>query len=366
MWSLGLPGWLHTAEAAALTNVSDTLSDSGPGNASNHTIAFTSATPVTDDDSTLTLTFDALFDLSSIVFTDIDLSDDGADLTIATDCSGAQPVAASSSGQVVTFQFCNGDGASIAASSSVVIEIGTNATSGASGVNQITNPATTTSYAITIGGTLGDTGTARVAIVDQVNVSASVDTTLTFTIAGVGSGQTVNDEPVATVDTTTATSVAFGTVSPGTTTAEFLAQELAVSTNAPGGFTVTVSADQTLTSASSDTIDTFIDGAGTGSSSAWTSPAGTFGSANTYGHWGITSDDDDVGSTTMDYGSGVANYHGNFVNNPLPVMYNNGPSNGQGIGVGTTTVGYKIEITSLQEAGSDYTSTLTYVATPIF
>jgi hypothetical protein len=31
-----------------------------------------------------------------------------------------------------------------------------------------------------------------------------------------------------------------------------------------------------------------------------------------------------------------------------------------------TEVGYKIEITPLQEAADDYTTTLTYIATPTF
>jgi hypothetical protein len=36
------------------------------------------------------------------------------------------------------------------------------------------------------------------------------------------------------------------------------------------------------------------------------------------------------------------------------------------MGVGSTTVAYKVEITSLQEAAKDYTATLTYIATPVF
>ena len=46
-------------------------------------------------------------------------------------------------------------------------------------------------------------------------------------------------------------------------------------------------------------------------------------------------------------------------------MGHTGPANAAGVGIGTTTVGYKIELSSLQEAG-DYTTTLTYVATPTF
>lgn len=34
--------------------------------------------------------------------------------------------------------------------------------------------------------------------------------------------------------------------------------------------------------------------------------------------------------------------------------------------VGQTVVGFKIEVSSLQEAGDDYNTTLTYIATPSF
>lgn len=44
----------------------------------------------------------------------------------------------------------------------------------------------------------------------------------------------------------------------------------------------------------------------------------------------------------------------------------NGPADGSTAHQGRTRVGYKIQIGSLQEAGTDYTNTLTYVATPTF
>jgi hypothetical protein len=59
---------------------------------------------------------------------------------------------------------------------------------------------------------------------------------------------------------------------------------------------------------------------------------------------------------------------------PRAVMGHTGVCDGLATGAGNaadddecvTEVGYKIEITALQEAGDDYTATLTYIATPIF
>jgi len=48
------------------------------------------------------------------------------------------------------------------------------------------------------------------------------------------------------------------------------------------------------------------------------------------------------------------------------VMSHDGPAAGAGVGIGTTTVGYKIEISALQEQGESYATTLTYIATPTF
>ena len=47
-------------------------------------------------------------------------------------------------------------------------------------------------------------------------------------------------------------------------------------------------------------------------------------------------------------------------------MSHTGPTNGTITGEGTTKVGFKVQISGLQEAGDDYTARLTYVATPTF
>lgn len=231
---------------------------------------------------------------------------------------------------------------------------------------RITNPGVADSYIMRVrttndGSTTRDTADTRVVILDDVLVTASVDTIFEFTVSSVAQNQTINgDTGTTTANASSPTALAFGTLVPGED--RLLAHALAVETNADEGFTVTVVQDQVLTSATGATIDNFIDGANTATPAAWQSPAGTLGNTNTYGHFGITTED----SSLSDGDSfGTALYAGD-VNTPREVFYHDSVADASTAHIGTTRVGYKIEIDSLQEAGSDYTMTLTYVATPIF
>ena len=47
-------------------------------------------------------------------------------------------------------------------------------------------------------------------------------------------------------------------------------------------------------------------------------------------------------------------------------MAHNGAADGTGNGTGTANIGYQVEISALQEASDDYSTTLRYVATPTF
>ena len=351
-WVFGISALVNNVNAAALTTVSDTLSDSDLSVVANHTLSFTTPTGIAAGE-TVTLTFPAGFNMGSVAFGDVDLTDDGADQTLAAVCSGGTWGAAVS-GQVLTITSCTG---TIAAASVVGVEVGTNATFGGAGTNQITNPGTAQSYVISIGGTMTDSADTRVAIIDDVVVTAAVDTTFTFTIAGLANGTDVNGDTTST--STTATALDFGTLSPGTPV--ILGQELTVTTNAANGFSVTVQQDQNLTSATGADIDTFIDGASTASPVVWQAPAGTLGTENTYGHFGITSEDSDL--NTDEFGAQL--YAGNF-GTAREVFSHTGPADGSTADQGLTQVGFQIEIDALQEAGNDYTNNLTYVATPTF
>lgn len=361
LWSLGLPS-LPFAEAANVTTFSDTLSDSGPSVVSNHTITFTTPTGIANGE-TITVDFsDGPFVVGSVDFTDIDVQDDATDLSVAADCTGAEEIGAAFSGTTLTLTFCSGDGASIAANGTSTIEIGTNATFGTTGDQQLTNPVAG-SYQIPLTAGATDTGETRVAIVPSVNVTASVDTSFTFTVLGVSNGTLVNTADTTGGDTTS-TLIPFGELTADT--ASTAAQELGVSTNAANGFVVTVQTDQQLSSAGNGAdIDGYRNGNFDTTPVAWEGPTPSVGSEETYGHWGISSTDTTLTSGLSDFFSGGDNFV-SASTTPVEVMRHNAPINATGAGQGSTTVIYKVEVSALQEAANDYTATLTYVATPVF
>jgi hypothetical protein len=226
--------------------------------------------------------------------------------------------------------------------------------------NKVINPTTPGSYIVRIGGTQPDSADTRVAIVNYVTVTASVDTSLTFTISGVAAGASVNGDATTTATTTTATSIPFGTLASGTP--KLAAQDLSVSTNARNGFIVTIIQNQNLLSNTGADIDLFKDGSANSLPTAWTAPLATLGNENTYGHYGVTSEDADLNGDEF----GTALYAGNFGTTSRTIFSNSGPADGVTPNIGATRIGFKIQISSLQEAATDYTNRITYVCTPTF
>lgn len=356
LWSTGLPALLLQAEAASITNASDTLSNSAPAVTSNHTIAFTTLNGMTIGQD-FTVTFAAQFDTSAVTISDVDLSVATVDQTIASGASGAGQWGVTGLG-TDAITFTTPTDAGVASSSAIVVKIGSNATGG---TIRIVNPSATTSYAIDIAGTMQDSGQVRVAIVDQVTVSASVDTSLTFSVTGVNSGQAVNASPTTTIAASTPTTLPFGTLPIGTS--RTLAHDLAVATNASQGYTVTVQQTGDLQSTTGATIDGFIDGADTATPTAWQGPATLIANPDTYGHWGITSSDHSSTSRAVEFSNDTW-VSGSTT--PIAVMGHDGPADGLEAGSGAARIGYQVQISALQEAGDDYTTTLRYVATPTF
>lgn len=160
------------AKAAWLTSLSDTMSSHVASALSNHSFSFVTRAGAAEG-STLVWTFASAFDTSSIDFTDIDLAVGGTDRSLAADCSGTEEISAAVASDILTLTVCAGDGGAIAADGTVTLEIGTNATSGATGDQQIRNPGTAGSYDITIHGSFGDRGNMAVAIEDVGGVTVS-------------------------------------------------------------------------------------------------------------------------------------------------------------------------------------------------
>lgn len=357
LWAVGAH-MFTTVEAANLTYVKDTLSDSDTGSASNHEIQFLSPTGVGNNE-TITVTFPAGFTgTSSILFTDVDLEINGVDETLVAGAPGAGQWGFTWSGMTMTLTAANDE--SLGALATATIKIGTNASVPA-GTNRITNPASVNSYELTITAGPSDTGQTRVAIVDNVLVTANVDTTLTFTVSGVNPLQTVNGSPTTTAATSTSTSLPFETLAANVS--KTLAQDLTVATNAIHGYVVTVEQDANLLSSTGADIDGFIDGAYTDAPTAWVSPSNAIGDENTWGHWGLTTDDISLLGAGANF---AADQWVAASTTPRAIMAHDGPSDGVTDDIGAARIGYQAQITALQEAGDDYSTTLTYIATPTF
>ena len=361
LWSLGLSSF-HFVNAANVTTISDTLSDSAPAVVSNHTITFTTPTGVAAGED-IVITFPAGFTgIGSLVAADLDLLNGATDEDLIDGAASAANWNVTAAGQVITITSGTD---TIPGATTVTIEIGTNATFPGAGTNQITNPATG-SYQVEITvGSGNDTGAMNLAIVDNVTVNASVDTLFTFTVTGVASAQTVNG--TTTGGATTATNIPFGALDANT--ASTAAQDLSVTTNAANGFVVTVTANGQLNSTTGADIDGFRNGNFDTTSVQWESPASTLGSEETYGHWGITSDDATLtaGAATdlYDVGGDGQNYV-SASTTAVEVFRHDAVADGTVQGEGFARVGYTVEIGSLQEGAEDYTAILTYIATPVF
>ena len=357
LWSVGAVSF-RFAEAASVTSVSDTLSDSAPAAASDHTLTFVTPTGVANGQTIVANFSNGPFVVGAVDFTDIDVFDDTTSLSLAATCAGIEEASAAFSGTTLTVTLCSGDGASISPAGTTTIRIGLNAVGGNA---RLTNPAVG-SYAIAINAGSVDTGATRVAIIAPVVVTAAVDTSFTFTVAGLPGSGDVNGETIT--GSSTATSIPFGTLV--ASTASTAAQQLSVATNASYGFAVTVKVDQQLTSSTGADIDGFSNGAYTSTPVSWVTPTASINNENTWGHWGLTTDDETFGlADPFDVG-GAGQRFVSASTSPVEVFRHNGPADGTTQNIGRAKVGYKVEISPLQEAGNDYTATLTYVATPVF
>jgi hypothetical protein len=351
---MGLPTFFRLAEAASITSASDTLTVSAPSQASNHTISFTTPNGMVIG-QTIELAFQNTFTLGSIGVEDVDIVINGTTATTALSAAVAT-WGVSTTSTTVTFTTPTDGG--VASATPIIIRIGTNAVDFGTGDTQIVNPsATTTSHYIDVGGTMQDSGQIRVAIVDQVQVSASVDTSLEFTVSGVNPGATVNTSPTTTSATSTSNSLPFGTL-PNDGSTVMLAHDLSVTTNAKNGYTVTVEQTGDLQSSTGAVIDGFYDGQNTNTPTAWVAPTANISASTTWGHWGMTSDDFNVVARSAQFG---ADEWVSGSTTPIAITAHTGP-----VYATTTRIGYQVQITALQEAGDDYSTQLRYVATPVF
>lgn len=165
-----------SVRAATITSANDFVTTLRTSQAANHRLLFTTSTGVAEG-STITITFASGFTTSSITEDDVDIADDGSQLTTAATCGGTDKASVGVSSNIVTITICAGDGGAIAASSQIEIKVGTNATSSGTGLNQITNSSSAGTYFVTVGGTFGDSGSIALPIAlgsDLISVTATV------------------------------------------------------------------------------------------------------------------------------------------------------------------------------------------------
>ena len=234
---------IEMAFSAALTGVSDTLSSAKVSTVSNHTIIFTTPSGIGAGSTTVLNFVNAGSDFgipTTFSYTDVDINDNGPYIgssTLAAAPAGATWGVVRTSSTTITIT--NGT-TPVTAGHTIYIRLGTNATNQSTGVNQIINATTTGSKTIGISGTMWDTGTSTVNIInnDTVVISAVVPQALTFSI----SSNAINFGNLGSGAPRYASSTALGDSSDATSS-----HNLQISTNAPSGYTITVQG-QTLTS----------------------------------------------------------------------------------------------------------------------
>lgn len=236
----------------------------------------------------------------------------------------------------------------------------------------VTNPSTinTTYYARAFtysdtGTTVLDTSVTAFAILTTTSmaVSATVDTSFTFSVAGVSSGGNLNGGTGNIDETSTATTIPFGTLTTGTD--EIAAHDLTISTNATNGYRVTASHSATIAgnpplASGSANIDTFSSGTNA-SPVTWSEPNGTTANTNT-GYFGYTTEDSTLCTGTVDRfttGGGLK-WAGTTLNGE-EIACSTTPDTGST----PIRVGWAVEVNGYQPPGL-YTGTVILIATPTY
>ncbi|MFA6392183.1 MAG: hypothetical protein WCW66_05585 [Patescibacteria group bacterium] len=227
---------IRPAFAANLTKVSDTLSTLTQNVVANHTILFVTPTGVQASTDTITIDFTD-FTVGTVEFGDIDIAedDDGtcdgawSDKTVAATAGVGAWGAAFTGASLTLTPPTNAAAGEIDAGFCVQVEIGLNADGGNA---QLQSPNDTNTHVLEIAGVFADAGQYALDFVadDSVNVTATVDPSITFAISDIAIGfgdLTSANVRYATGDAT------------GADADSAAAHTLSVGTNATDGYIVT-------------------------------------------------------------------------------------------------------------------------------
>jgi hypothetical protein len=350
------------ALAAAPDDLRALISDSRPSTASTYTITLDQATGTTPTDGeTVTITFPAGFTIPAFAASDATWTDNAVSKTVQTGvCGATDTVRMTIAGQVITFEAC--DSYSGTSGSELVITLGVSST-------KITNHATPAVYTITVAGTYGDDSKdTLISIIDGVTLSATVDETLTFTVAARTTGEcntlvTGGNEN----NNSTSTTLPFGTLNSDTFYNE--CQRLTVGTNAAVGYSTTVHTTARPTSGSNTIPKATCDGAAC--SDTVSAPWDT---ATNYGYGYCVKDSTGDAAATADAtewttaqqcGGGSQAFksiaRADNSDTPRSIMASAAATTANDI----TDIGVRISIGASQAAGT-YTTTVIYITTPTF
>ncbi len=341
------------AQAASVTNFSDALSTIQQSVAANHTITFTTAD---DWSSTETLSIDLPDTFTTTGFAnnepeDYDLTDDAVEQVLVANggCSGTaleiEITTVNTSTNTFTFTRCTGD-ATIASGSVVVIEIGTNATTGSAGNDQITNQTAVQNNSdaiVTLAGNFGGSGTLALEIIANNTFSLSA---------------TVDPQITCAIDNTSGT---FGTFTIGTIATASNSPTWTISTNASNGYSLTIhslgnTTNAGLYSASAGYVIKSADSAEASSADLSTSDIIGYGLQGTKTNGGAGSATTSISSPYTASGNNVGRLQ--LTNQPLA-------SAAGAVSNATITSTFKAVVSGLVPAGS-YVDTATYVCTGIY
>lgn len=356
------------ALAAPVEDLSILLSDSRASTATNVTITYDQAAGGDfSAGDTIVVTFPTAFDTSGFASTDAldyDFLNGATEETMvdsADSCTGDTVEITTVAADVFTFTACSGF-IGEAAGTVIVIEIGTHATTGGTGNTQAVN-STAATYTFNVDSTDEDAKDALVAVTSGVTLSATIDETLTFTVAGVTTGN-CSVSGGTEIDTSgNATTIPYGTVN--SDTFYDACQNLTVGTNAAGGYGTTVKTTARPTSGA----NTISEGTCDGGCSDTVAAAWATATNNGYGY--CLKDEVGDGATTAGW-SGT-NECGDGTQNFKTINRVDATEAGQTImsSAGATTtndqteIGYRLAVGAGQPAGT-YTTVIIYVATPTF
>jgi len=208
-----------------------------------------------------------------------------------------------------------------------------------------------------------DATTGKVAHIEPVRVTATVDPTINFAITGISSGATRCG--VTTDVTTTATSVPFGTMA--LNSFKNLAHQLTVSTNASSGYVVTASENDQL---GKDGATTPFIPDSLGNGGAMSESASAEWTTNTVNGFAFSIQNVDAATVPFQYTTATGNCSGTFcarqfadiigTETPQTIMSSTTVANAEDI-----YVCYRLSVGATQAAG-DYQNQITYTATGTF